>query len=293
MNSSQNARLLFATLIAAATAFAQLGTFTTEQRLHLTQTWKGERFEDGRPKVPDSILKRMKQVTAEEAWSVLNSAGFRDHFERGWETVNDSEDRLVGRVVTAVFLPVRPDVNAVINETAAQEGRVSKGQNSWVIDTLVPGDVLVVDLYGKYNFMGDNLATAIFTKSKNGVIINGGARDLSGIREIEGFNAYVRGWHPSSVTHGVRNTMLMGINVPIRIGETTVMPGDIVLSDPEGLMFIPPQLAERVVTTSEDIRLRDQWGHQMLREGKYTPGQIDTKWTRQMEEEFRRWADSR
>jgi regulator of RNase E activity RraA len=157
----------------------------------------------------------------------------------------------------------------------------------------MPGDVLVVDLYGKYNFMGDNLATAIFAKSGNGVVIHGGARDLSGIQKIEGFTGYVRGFHPSSVTHGVRNTMLMGINVPVRIGETTVMPGDVVLSDPEGLMFIPPHLAERVVERAEQLHLRDEWSRMMLQQGKYTPGQIDTKWSPQMEEELQRWAEKR
>lgn len=290
---SKTVELLALILICGSIAEAQLGMFSDQQRVRLTRDWKGERLEDGRPKVPDSILARMKDVSAEEAWSVLNAAGYRDHFERGWVRFNESEQRLVGRVVTALFMPVRPDVNAVINETAAAEGRVSKGQNSWVIDTLMPGDVLVVDLYGKYNFMGDNLATAIFAKSGNGVVIHGGARDLSGIQKIEGFTGYVRGFHPSSVTHGVRNTMLMGINVPIRIGETTVMPGDVVLSDPEGLMFIPPHLAERVVERAEQLHLRDEWSRMMLQQGKYTPGQIDTKWSPQMEEELQRWVEKR
>ena len=195
--------------------------------------------------------------------------------------------------MTALFLPLRPDVNAVINDTGAEEKRVGPGQNSWVIDTLQPGDVLVVDLYGKYNFMGDNLATAIFAKTNNGVVINGGARDLSGIREIEGFQGFVRFFHPSPVTHGVRNTMLMGINVPVRIGDTTVMPGDVVLGDPEGLVFIPPQLAEKVVEKSENTRLRDEWGHSMLSQGRYTPGEIDSKWTDKMQGEFRHWAEQR
>lgn len=282
--------VLVAALFGNLAAAQQLGMLSKQQRIRLTGNWGGERFDDGRPKVPDTLLERMRNVTAEEAWEVLNRNGFRDHFERGWTQFNPGGKRMAGRVVTAVFLPVRPDVNNVINEIAAEEGRVSKGQNSWVIDTLQPGDVLVVDLYGKYNFMGDNLATAIFTKSENGVVINGGARDLSGIREIEGFTGFVRGFHPSSVTHGVRNTMLMGINVPIRIGETTVMPGDVVLSDPEGLVFVPPQLVEEVVESSELVRLRDEWGQRMLRQGKYTPGQIDTKWSSSMEEEFRRWA---
>ena len=83
----------------------------------------------------------------------------------------------------------------------------------------------------------------------------------------------------------------MGINVPIRIGKATVMPGDVVVSDPEGLTFIPPQLAERVATMSVFTQARDRWGHQMLREGKYTPGQIDTRWTPEMNEVFTKWAE--
>jgi regulator of RNase E activity RraA len=282
-----------AIFLLCSACWAQLGMFSREQRVALTRDWKGERFEDGRPKVPDAILSRMKKVSAEEAWAVVNAAGFRDQFERGWQQFNPGPNRLVGRVVTAVFLPVRPDVNAAINERGKAEGRVSAGQNSWVIDTLQPGDVLVVDLYEKYNFMGDNLAMAVFTKSRNGIVINGGARDLTGISRIEGFTGYVRGFHPSSVTHGVRNTMLMGINVPIRIGDTTVMPGDVVLGDPEGLMFIPPQLAAKVVEHAEATQLRDEWSRLMIQQGKYTPGQIDTKWSAEMEEEFQRWVKER
>lgn len=280
-------------LAAGGTCRAQLGLFSPEQRTALTRAWQGERFEDGRPKVPQSILDRMKTVSAEEAWSVLNGAGFRDQFEGGWLRFNASKERMVGRVVTALFLPVRPDVKGVIDERGKAEGRVGPGQNSWVIDTLQPGDVLVADLYEKYNFMGDNLAFSVFNKSRNGIVVNGGVRDLTGISRIEGFQGFVRYFHPSSVTRGVRNVMLMGINVPVRIGNTTVMPGDVVLSDPEGLMFIPPQLAEKVVATAENTHLRDEWGKEMLRESKYTPGQIDSRWSEKMQKEFRLWVEQR
>lgn len=279
--------------LAATACWAQLGMFSAEQRIALTREWKGERFEDGRPKVPDSVVRRMKTVSAEEAWSVLQKAGFRDQFERGWQVFNPSEERLVGRVVTAVFLPVRPDVNAVINEHGKAEGRIGPGQNSWVIDTLQPGDVLVADLYEKYNFMGDNLANAVFIRSKNGIVVNGGARDLTGISQIKGFTGYVRGFHPSSTTHGTRNTMLMGINVPVRIGDTTVMPGDIVVGDPEGLIFVPPQLAERVADSAEETHLRDEWSRMVMRTGKYTPGQIDSGWSKEMTAEYQRWKGER
>lgn len=294
----RNTRILFtATLVAfsiASSAWAQLGLFSREQRVMFTPEWKGERFDDGRPKVPDSILQRMGEVTAEEAWGVLRGARYNLQFEGNWQQIiTVPGKRLVGRVVTAVFMPVRPDVNSVIAAKGKEEGRVQTGgQNSWVIDTLKPGDVLVVDMFGKIKdgtFIGDNLGTSIFTKTGTGLVVNGSVRDLSGIQEIKGFTGYVRGLHPSAIA----DVMLMGINVPIRIGEVTVMPGDVVLGDPEGLTFIPPHLAEKVVDSSEDVRFRDEWGHQMLREGKYTPGQIDSKWTPKMEQEFRQWAEQR
>jgi 4-hydroxy-4-methyl-2-oxoglutarate aldolase len=280
-------------MLLVGSTLAQLQSLTPKQLNAFTNAWKGDRFQDGRPKVPDDILHRMQSVSAEEAWAVVQKAGFRDHFERGWQRINPSNRRLVGRVVTALFLPVRPDVDTVIRQNAKAEGRIGAGENSWVIDTLQPGDVLVVDEFGKYNFMGDNLATAVFAKSGNGIVVDGGVRDLTGISKIEGFTGYVRAFHPSSVTHGIRNVMLAGINVPIRIGDTTVVPGDIVLGDPEGLMFIPPQLAQQVVEEAEEVHLRDEWGHMTLREGKYSPGEIDSEWTPQMEEEYRLWRKAR
>jgi len=280
--------------VAAASATAQLGMFSKEQRVAVTPEWTGERFPDGRPRVPDGLLERMGKVTAEEAWGVLVGAGYKSQFEGGWKEINAGQPgrRLVGRVVTAVFMPQRPDLDGVINKAAAAENRVGRGQNSWVIDTLVPGDVLVVDLYGKIDkgtFIGDNLGTSIYAKTGKGVVVNGSVRDLSGLLEIEGFHGFVRDFHPTAIA----DTTLVGIDVPIRIGGVTVLPGDVVLSDPEGLTFVPPHLVEKVVTSSEEVRLRDEWGHQMLREGKYTPGQIDAKWTEAMEAEFQAWAKSR
>jgi 4-hydroxy-4-methyl-2-oxoglutarate aldolase len=277
-------------LVLSAHAWGQLGMFTKEQRLAITGEWTGERFPDGRPKVPDATLERMRTVSAEEAWGVLRGKGYNSQFESGWKVINpEPGKRLVGRVVTAVFMPLRPDLNAAINRNAEAEGRVSRGQNSWVIDTLQPNDILVVDLFGKIEngtFAGDNLSTSIYTKSKTGLVVDGAVRDLTGISEIKGFTGYVRDFHPTALA----DATLVGINVPIRIGRVTVMPGDVLVSDPEGLTFIPPQLAKEVADTSERIQLRDEWGHQMLREGKYTPGQIDTRWTPEMEAEFQRWV---
>jgi regulator of RNase E activity RraA len=261
--------------------------FSKEQRLELTREWKGERFPDGRPKVPDELLARLKTVDAEEAWGVLMKAGYPFQFEGGWKVIN-AGPRLVGRVVTAVFMPVRPDVNAVLNEHGKAEGRVG-AQNSWVIDTLQPGDLLVVDLFGKIKdgtFIGDNLGTSMYAKSHTGLIVDGSVRDETGIREIEGFQVYARGVDPSAL----RNVMLMGINVPIRIGQATVMPGDLAVTDVEGVTFIPPQLCEQVADKAELTHLVDEWGHMMLRQQKYAPGEIDGHWTHQMIEEFNQFC---
>lgn len=264
----------------------QLGLFSPEQRIAFTPDWHGDRFPDGRPQVPDAVLQRLHSVTADEAWDVLQEAGFHNQFEGGWKVLNPGE-RLVGRVVTAVFMPRRPDIDSVISANGKKEHRIGE-ENSWVIDILQAGDVLVVDLFGKVRygtFAGDNLSTAIFTRSHNGLIVNGAVRDVTGIQQIPGFQVYVRGVDPSAL----ENVMLTGINVPIRIGDTTIMPGDIALGDPEGITFIPPQLAQKVADDTEMDRLVDEWGHMMLRQGKYTPGQIDAKWTREMVEQFNQW----
>ena len=267
--------------------WAQLGMFTNEQRIELTREWKGDRFPDGRPKVPDELLNRMKTVDAEEAFEVLTEAGYPNQFEGGWKVINEGP-RLAGRVVTAVFMPVRPDVNALIDEHGKAEGRIG-AQNSWVIDTLQPGDILVVDMYGKILFAGDNLGTSIYAKSHTGLIVDGGIRDESGMKEIHGFQVYVRLSDPGVM----KNTMLVGLNVPIRIGHATVMPGDVAVTDPEGITFIPPQLCAEVADKAELTHLIDEWGHMMLRQQKYTPGEIDRTWTHQMIEEFNQWTASK
>jgi regulator of RNase E activity RraA len=240
--------------------------------------------------VPDETLARLKEVTAEEAWSVLRKENFRNQFEGNWTVINPGP-RLVGRVVTAVFMPYRPDFDNVVRANGRAEGRIG-AENSWVIDILQPGDVLVVDLFGKMQdgtMIGDNLGTAIWTKSHNGLIVNGAVRDVSGIREIQGFQVFTKGVDPSAL----QNVMLTGVNTPIRIGQATVLPGDIAVSDPEGVTFIPPHLAGKVADETEMTHLVDEWGHAQLRAGKYTPGQIDGKWTAPMVDEFNAWLDTK
>ena len=278
-------------LIYTISTQAQVGIFSNEDLISYTNLWQGERYPDGRPKVSNELLERMKGVSIEEAWSVCNRHNYFNQFEGNW-VLSRQNPVLVGRAVTAYFMPQRPDVHNVINETGKKAGRIG-GQNSWIIDTIVKGDVIVVDLMGKVvegTFLGDNLANSIWVKSGGtGVVIDGGARDIEGVLEIPDFPIFNRGWDPSYL----KDVMLMGINTPIRIGKAVVMPGDVVLGKQEGVIFIPAHLAEEVVHTSEIIRLRDQFGHQRLREGKYTPGEIDRKWTEEIERDFTEWLKAK
>jgi regulator of RNase E activity RraA len=279
----------------AAAVIAQ--QISKDELIFLTPEWKGERFDDGRPKVPDDILERMKLVTLEEAWAVLRGENFNYQYEGDWMTIH-SDNVLVGRAVTATFMPGRPDIHRAIDDRGHnQDGRV-KGQNSWPIDLLVPGDVYVADQFGAHvdgPTIGDNLGNSIFAKSGNGFVYSGAIRDIAGLKELEGFTTYFKSYHPShhlgSVERRGLNTTLVGINQPTRIGHATVMPGDVVLGRDGGVIFIPAHLAEKVVKTSEVVRLRDMFGHQRLREQKYTPGQIDSRWSDEIEKDFSGWLN--
>ena len=257
----------------------------------LTRLWIGERFDDGRPRVNDDLLERMKLVTTEEAWGVLRRNGYEHQFVGDWLTINP-EQILVGRAVTASYVPVRPDLNELVEDNGRRDGRIG-GQNSWIIDTLVENDVLVVDLFGKVKngtFVGDNLATSIHAKAKTGIVIDGGIRDYQRIMELPDFNIFCRGVDPTAI----REVTLNSVNHPTRIDQATVLPGDIVLGTPSGVMFIPPHLAEAVVVHSEETRLRDTFGKQRLAQGVYTPGEIDVPdWLERIEADFSDWRKNR
>ncbi|HEY8447943.1 MAG TPA: hypothetical protein VIL01_12630 [Thermomicrobiales bacterium] len=258
----------------------------------LTATWTGERLPDGRPCVPDDILERMKLVTSDEAWGVLEKThGYKYQFEGNWLNLHP-ELILVGRVVTCQMVPHRPDLHEVVQRIGESEGR-SGGQNTWVIDSLTRGDVLVVDLFGKIRdgtFVGDNLSTAARARTGTGIVIDGGIRDFQRVMQLADFAVFCRGVDPSAIAE----VTLVGVNIPIRIGRATVLPGDVVLGTPSGVTFIPPHLAEEVVRHSEDIRQRDVFGKQRLAEGVYTSGQIDVPvWEEAIEADYLAWCEER
>jgi regulator of RNase E activity RraA len=258
--------------------------------LAMSPEWKGDRYPDGRPKVPEDLLRRMKAISIEEAWEVLRLRGYENSFVRGWQILHPDQP-FAGRALTAAYLPSRPDLVDRVMQTGKDEGRIGPS-NSWPIDMLQRGDVYIADGFGKVadgTLIGDNLGNAIYAKSGNGVVFDAGARDYDGLKQIQGFNAYVRGWDPSFM----RNMVLSSINRPIKIGPVTVLPGDVILAKREGVIVIPPHLAEEVVVTAEIIELKDEFGHLRLREGVYTPGQIDVPWTAPIKADFFKWLKSR
>lgn len=280
--------MLFVILLLSFLSQAQQVTLTPDQVKGYTSEWKGERFPDGRPNVSDRMLERLKAVRLEEAWGVLRNKGFQNQFEGDWMVLNP-DSVMTGRAVTAQYMPMRPDVDKIIREIGKAEKRIG-ATNSWPIDVLKNGDIYVADSYGKIidgTLIGDNLGNAIYAKSLRGVIFYGSVRDIEGLSEIKGFNAWMKGYDPSYI----QQMMLGGINVPIRIGRATVLPGDAVLAKKGGVVFIPAHLLDTVVLNAEFIALRDQFGHQRLREGKYTPGQIDTQWTDEIKKDFLKWLD--
>jgi 4-hydroxy-4-methyl-2-oxoglutarate aldolase len=250
----KHAAILFLAVCAAAPA--QVARLSKEQLIKYTEKYQGERFPDGRPKVDDKLLKKMDGVSAEEIWSVLPGEGYRNQYEGDFRILHP-EKKLIGRAVTVQFMPARPDVKGPNEADARAKGLINPG-NQRVIDMLQEGDVLVADIFGKIEggtLVGDNLATYIYAVTHRGFVVDGAIRDLDGIFDIP-MGAYYRGVHPTPIS---QELMITGINVPVRIGNATVLPGDVVYGDREGIYFVPPQTVEKILTKADELHIHDEW----------------------------------
>ncbi|MBV6434387.1 MAG: hypothetical protein IANPNBLG_04639 [Bryobacteraceae bacterium] len=265
-------RFLLALLLGGCLAApAQVFRLTREQMIHYTAENPFGRFPDGRPKVDDKILERVKGLSLEEAWGILQSKGYKHQFA-GWDfQVLHPGKKLVGRAVTAQYLPVRPDLAGVLAADAKAEGR-PRGENQKVIDLLQLNDVPVIDLMGAaagHNFGGDNLQAAVAGLTRAGAVIDGTIRDLEGIYELP-TQIYFKKAHPAAVAE----VNVVGINIPIKVGEAVVMPGDVVLGDREGVIFIPPHLVKEIVDAADRTHIHDEWTKQKFLTGKYKASEL-------------------
>jgi 4-hydroxy-4-methyl-2-oxoglutarate aldolase len=267
---------LLATVVCAAVmtpvlSRAQLFTLTKEQMIEYTAQNPFDRFPDGRPRVPDGLIERARSLSSEEVFAILPGKGFRNQFADGFQVLHPGKT-LVGRAFTLQFMPLRPDLESVVT-TKAKAAGFERMYNQTAIDMLQPGDVLVVDLFGQAEggtIVGDNLFYYIMKATKGaGLVVDGAIRDLNGISKMD-MPAYFRHTHPSAIS----NVIISGINVPVRIGKTTVMPGDLVFGDSEGVYFIPPSLVQPVVDNADVIHIHDEWTRLKFDEGKYKSTEI-------------------
>jgi len=283
-------KTLFGTIFFLACLFIQaqhIGS-TPDYIKALTSKWEGERFADGRPRVSDTILERLQNCTLEQIWGYLGNKGYRNQVEKNWIILKPGET-MVGRVVTAQFMPARPDLDTFVRTQGKLEGRSQHGGiNIWPIDVLTKGDIYVADGYGKIKdgtLIGSSLGNAIYGKTGKGVIFYGSIRDMQELRDTKGFNAWIKGNDPSYI----KDMTPSSINAPIRIGEVTVLPGDVVFANEYGVVFIPAYLIEGLVTASEMTGLRDEFERYMLQLGKYPSGEVHGDWSDTIKNEFRAW----
>jgi regulator of RNase E activity RraA len=264
-------RFFVLSLLSTALLCAQPFRWTREQMIHFTPENPFERFPDGRPKVPDELLEKVTGLSVEEAWGILMGKGYiHQHAGSGFKILHPGK-KLVGRAVTAQYLPTRPDLEKVLVADAKKQGLPS-GTNQKVIDLLQLNDVPVVDLMGAapgHNFGGDNLQAAIYGATRTGAVVDGTVRDLEGLFELP-TQIYFRDGHPAAVA-GVN---VIGINIPVKIGEAIVMPGDVVLGDRTGIMFIPPQLVKEIVEKAELTHIHDEWTKNKFLTGKYKASEL-------------------
>jgi 4-hydroxy-4-methyl-2-oxoglutarate aldolase len=279
--------LLACTLLCAVPAMSQV-KMTRAQMLFYTSEWKGDRLPDGRPKVPDALLKRVVDLSIEDLWDFLRSKGYENQFESGWQALHIDKP-FAGRALTAQYMPTRPDMAEAIAAEGKAEGRVS-GTNSWPINELQVGDVYVADGFGKViegTLIGSNLGNAVAAHTHTGFVFDGGIRDQEENREIPNFNGFYRGYDPSAWAQ----MELTAINAPVRIGRAVVLPGDLVLAKTEGVLFIPAILAEEAINSAEFTGLKDDYNFELNREGK-NGAQFEGGWTGKKYEGFSKWIDA-
>ena len=263
-----------------------------EEMLAITPQWKGERFPDGRPRVPDRVLDALYGMTLEELWKPIFVKGYENQFiamkslHPEFHEDGTVKCKLVGRAVTAMYAPARPDYFEASAQIARSLGRTGT-PNQWVIDSLTDRDVAVVDMYDKVykgTFIGGNLTTAIRARTgTGGAVIWGGIRDVEQMQKVPDVQIYYRGIDPTPI----RDFVMTGFNTPVRLGDgreaAICLPGDVVYGCSGGVLFIPPQLATEVVENGAKTQVKDMFGFEMISQNRFTTAQIDRNtWTEEM-----------
>jgi regulator of RNase E activity RraA len=236
--------------------------------------------------VTDAQLQRLRDLPLEAVWGALQGKRFVRTFEGGFQQTIPGT-KIVGRAVTMRYLPVRPDLMEAV-QTLAKEGNWDYQYNVRAGEDLKPGDVVVVELGGmvdRATFLGDVTALGMQAAGAAGVIIDGGVRDLSELMVMKDIPMLYRGAHASAMADQV------GVqwNGPIRLGGITVLPGDIVVADAEGVQVVPPQLVAGVISAAEDTVYVENFKREMMRSKKYRARDIYPNLSPELQKVFEAW----
>jgi 4-hydroxy-4-methyl-2-oxoglutarate aldolase len=246
--------------------------------------------EKGRPRVTDEQLAKMKALPIEAMWGAVQGKGYRFCFVNHLKLTQPGV-KMVGRALTMRYLPVRPDLDEGVRQLA-KEGNWDYQYNVRAGEDGRPGDIAVVELGGavdRATFMGDMTGLAMKLAGVRGVVVDGGIRDLSEFLPMKDFPTYYAGAHASAMADQV------GVewNAPVRIGQVTVLPGDVVVGDEEGVLFFPPQLADDVIKAAENTVYTEEFKREMMHSGKYRTRDIYPRLSPELEKVFEEWKKTR
>jgi 4-hydroxy-4-methyl-2-oxoglutarate aldolase len=239
-----------------------------------------------RTAVTDAQLERLRELPLEAVWGALQNRKHIRSFEGGFQ-LTVPNPKLVGRAVTMRYLPVRPDLMEAV-QTLAKEGDWDYQYNVRAGEDLKPGDVVVVELGGmvdRATFLGDVTGLGMKVAGALGVIVDGGIRDLSEFMPMKDLPIFYRGAHASAMADQV------GVewNGPIRLGGITVLPGDIIVADAEGVLAVPPQLVADVIKDAENTVYTENFKREMMRSRKYRARDIYPRLSPELEKVFEEW----
>jgi 4-hydroxy-4-methyl-2-oxoglutarate aldolase len=243
-------------------------------------------LKDKRPRVTDEQLERLRNLSIENVWGAIQGKGYRHCFVTHLKPTQPGL-KMVGRALTLRYLPQRPDLDEGVRQLA-KEGNWDPAFNVRGGEDAKPGDVVVVELGGmvdRATFMGTMTGLGMKVRGVKGIVVDGGIRDLNEFLTWKDFPIYYAGAHASAMADQI------GVewNAPIRIGQVTVLPGDVVIGDEEGLLFFPPQLAEDAIKAAENQTYNEQFKEEMLRSGKYRARDIYPRLSPEMEKVFEEW----
>jgi 5-oxopent-3-ene-1,2,5-tricarboxylate decarboxylase / 2-hydroxyhepta-2,4-diene-1,7-dioate isomerase len=172
------------------------------------------------------------------------------------------EAKLVGTARTLRFVPNREDL------FTSHGGGYNAQKRAF--DAVAEGEVIVIEARGETGSgtLGDVLAIRAHVRGAAGIVTDGGIRDRDAVAAV-GIPVYASGAHPAVLG---RKHVPWDVDLTIACGGTTVQPGDIIVGDADGVLVIPPALAEEVADATLAQEDEDAWIAEQVRQGHPVDG---------------------